>query len=167
MWIPSKAVHYFLTVDSVFITSLEDNTEPELTPAGCWTTCSDKAGHYWPLWFLFPKNEEEGRRKAREEVAVFLSDCRWSILNSISLKDLIFPWNFFSLVILHHLHFQTVARFYLSQKNVWQCFPFLQPLPALCLHWFPARCPDAQASPRTNSNHGRHLLLALVYAVPT
>lgn len=38
----------------------------------------------------------------------------------------------------------------LSRKNVRHCFPLFHPLPTLCLHWFSAKCSDAQVSPSTD-----------------
>lgn len=62
-----KAVHYFLTVHSIFIISLEDNTEHDFTPEGCWTNCSESACHYWPCDFFFQRIWCSGGERQEEK----------------------------------------------------------------------------------------------------
>ena len=145
----SKAIDCFFTGPSVFMISLGDNIEPDFTPKGCWTSCSKRACHYWPLQFAAPPYQRvrwRGEERLGEKWLSFFPSADEVCLNSRGLKDLIFPWNYFSLVIRHHLVFQIVIsshQFYLRKMYGMYGIVFSSIFWRLWLYLFSEKCPDA------------------------
>ena len=87
-----------------------------------------------------------GEERLGEKWLSFFPSADEVCLNSRGLKDLIFPWNYFSLVIRHHLVFQIVIssyQFYLRKMYGMYGIVFSSIFWRLWLYLFSEKCPDA------------------------
>lgn len=151
----SKAVDCFFTGHSAFMISLGDNIEPDFTPKGCWTSCllrgfatTGPAIHRFPLAPSPPHQRVRWReRKAREKMAVFLSECWWSMFEFQGSERSHFPMKLF------HLSFAITcvpdSHQFLSSSISEKCMKcmalFSFYLLATWLYLFSEKCPDAEA----------------------